>query len=534
MCVLESSGFQRVSAARPPVLAQLPSEGAAELTPGPRDGRDPIRRHCSHRAGRCEEYCASPCRAHQADKPGTSCQCQGRGFFWSTFSATLIGEELGKPFKGQGEAGRDGVVEQMPENRVVGSVVTVKELSNEKYVIGKILRGGMGEVYQLIPVMPFGPTFALKTYQQTATREQFIRGVDHWISLGNHAHIARALVYLEWQSRPSIIGEWYKQTIDNPTAENWPTAKLIHFTLGLLDGLEYAHRVGGIIHQDVKPANILLDTDDQPRLTDFGMARFATRGESIDKLEDINASMMHSVTLGPVGGTPMYMAPELFAGQLPSVQTDIFSLGVTLYQIATGEHPYCGPETRHRLRPALRMRSLELFLQKRGNDVARLVSLITAAVQIDPQMRPNSYRALYQLIGQENASVQDAHGEGIRDVITRASFLRETGRTQESLELLEAAIAERPANPELMNSFAILLLKLDQRQRAYAIWNSAAECLRLTDGRHNRSLYLDPVVTWRTKPKSGGGLLLLRRKASLKRRSVPSFAPALIAQRFTT
>ena len=394
-------------------------------------------------------------------------------------------------------------MEQAPNTPQIGSVVTITELTNEKFVIGKILRGGMGSVYQLIPVAPLGTALALKTYQQSASREQFIREADLWISLGNHAHIARALVYLEWQSQPSIIAEWYKQTVESHTVESWPTAKLINFTTGLVDGLEYAHRVCGIIHQDIKPANILLDRNDEPRLTDFGMARFANRTDGIGSLEDINSSMVHSATLGPIGGTPMYMAPELFAGQPPSVRTDIFSLGVTLYQIATGEHPYCGSETNHRLRPILRTRPLDLFLKKRGNDASRLVSVITAAVQLDPLKRPGSYRALHQLIGQKSPQVRDGRGDSTRDVIVRAGFLRDTGRTQEAMELLQAAIAERPANPELLNSLAVLLLKLGQNQRAYAIWGSAVDCLKVTDGRHNHTLYLDPLVNlaWRLVPE---------------------------------
>jgi len=385
----------------------------------------------------------------------------------------------------------------------IGSIVTVKELSNEKFVIGKILRGGMGEVYQLIPVRPIGPVLALKTYQPTATREQFIREADLWISLGNHAHIARAMLYLEWKSRPAIVGEWYKQTMDSRTAENWPTAKLVNFAAGLLDGLEYAHRVGGIIHQDVKPANILLDRDDEPRLTDFGIARFADRTLAIGNLEDIDSSMVHSMTLGPIGGTPMYMAPELFAGLPPSVQTDIFSLGVTLYEVATGEHPYCGPETNHRLHPILRTKPLDQFLKKRGNDASQLVSLIKAAVQLDLRKRPSSYGVLYQLIGPKSAPVRNSYSDSIRDVIVRAGFLRETGRTQEAIELLETAIAERPANPELLNSFAVLLLKLGEKERAYAIWDSAVDCLKVTNGRHNHSLYLDPLanLAWRLVPE---------------------------------
>jgi hypothetical protein len=61
-------------------------------------------------------------------------------------------------------------MEQTPSAAQVGTVVTLKELSNEKFVIGKILRGGMGEVYQPIPVAPTGSVLALKTYQQTAPR----------------------------------------------------------------------------------------------------------------------------------------------------------------------------------------------------------------------------------------------------------------------------------------------------------------------------------------------------------------------------
>jgi serine/threonine protein kinase len=381
----------------------------------------------------------------------------------------------------------------------VGSVVTIKALSGEKFVIGKILRGGMGEVYQLVPVRPIGPVLALKTYQLAVSREQFIREADLWISLGEQTHIARAMWFLEWDSRPAILGEWYEQTLSHKAAENWSGAKLINLAAGLIDGLEYAHRVGGIIHQDVKPANILLDRDEEPRLTDFGMARFANCTHGLG-LECIDSSMVHAVTLGPVGGTPLYMAPELFAGQPPSVSTDIYSLGVTLYQVATGEHPYCGPETNLRLCPTLRTGPLEIFLKRYGKEVSLLVSLITAALQLDPTKRPSSYGALFRLIGRHSMPTVDCSpGNRVQDLITRAGFLRDTGRTQEAVELLEAGLAERPSNPELLNSFAVLLLKQGQTHRAYAIWASAVDCLKMTHGKHNHVIYLDPLVNlaWR-------------------------------------
>ena len=90
-------------------------------------------------------------------------------------------------------------------------------------------------------------------------------------------------------------------------------------------------------------------------------------------------------------------------------------------------------------------------------------------------------------------------GNRVQDLITRAGFLRDTGRTQEAVELLEAGLAERPSNPELLNSFAVLLLKQGQTHRAYAIWASAVDCLKMTHGKHNHVLYLDPLVnlSWR-------------------------------------
>jgi eukaryotic-like serine/threonine-protein kinase len=118
--------------------------------------------------------------------------------------------------------------------------------------------------------------------------------------------------YVEGQSLERLLD---KGSIPYPRACAW--------TAEVATALAVAHRKG-IIHGDVKPANILISEEGRARLTDFGMARLASR-DSVDS---------------PLLGTPAYWCPEQILGKPQDARSDIFSLGVVLYEMITGNRPF--------------------------------------------------------------------------------------------------------------------------------------------------------------------------------------------------
>jgi serine/threonine-protein kinase len=105
-----------------------------------------------------------------------------------------------------------------------------------------------------------------------------------------------------------------------------PLPTVLDYCAKIADGLEYAH-VSGVIHRDIKPGNIMLLKDGTLRITDFGIARIAASSKT---------------ATGTVMGTPSYMSPEQVSGKRVDGRADLWSLGVMLYELSTGEKPFKG------------------------------------------------------------------------------------------------------------------------------------------------------------------------------------------------
>ncbi|OGR78016.1 MAG: hypothetical protein A2X32_07770 [Elusimicrobia bacterium GWC2_64_44] len=108
-----------------------------------------------------------------------------------------------------------------------------------------------------------------------------------------------------------------------------PVPKVLEYIALSADALGYAHK-NGIVHRDIKPANIMLLDDGSLRVCDFGIARLTESSKT---------------ATGTVLGTPYYMSPEQIAGKKVDGRADLFSLGVTLYEMLTGERPWKGGES---------------------------------------------------------------------------------------------------------------------------------------------------------------------------------------------
>jgi serine/threonine-protein kinase len=114
--------------------------------------------------------------------------------------------------------------------------------------------------------------------------------------------------------------------LNNLIAEGLSVARAIELLAQVAEALGYAHRQG-VIHRDVKPANVLIGRDGDALLADFGIAK-------------IYADTLQLTGEGSMVGTPAYMAPEQLQGKPVDARTDIYALGVVLYQVLTGECPF--------------------------------------------------------------------------------------------------------------------------------------------------------------------------------------------------
>ena len=144
------------------------------------------------------------------------------------------------------------------------------------------------------------------------------------------------------------------------------------------DALAAAH-AAGVIHRDVKPANVLIAPGGRLLLADFGVARLETEDSLVTRS-------------GALLGTPAYMSPEQATGETATARSDLYSLGATLYQLATGGLPYAGPPAK--VMSMIASGGLVAPVRRRPSCGADLSRLIERLMAVDPAARPASALAI--------------------------------------------------------------------------------------------------------------------------------------------
>ncbi len=217
--------------------------------------------------------------------------------------------------------------------RVVGSMaIQPGQIIGDYEVLSQLGYGGIGEVYKVRHVIS-QRVEALKLLRSDRIgdelSERFLREIRLLAGL-SHPHIARLHTAFKADGQVAMVMEFIEgEDLHWKMHSPWPGRAVegIEYTRQVLSALEYAH-AREVIHRDIKPSNVMITPERQALLLDFGMA-FKTAD--------------HSVTRpGFILGSLHYMSPEQVRGERVDARSDLYSTGVTLYEIVTGRRPFEG------------------------------------------------------------------------------------------------------------------------------------------------------------------------------------------------
>lgn len=247
--------------------------------------------------------------------------------------------------------------------------------------------GGMGTVL-LAEDTRLGRYVALKTItgpeaQTPHGRHQLMREARAAAAL-NHPNIAAVHDVLDLNGQVAIVFEYVEgETLAARIAQGpLPPKQAVDIAIQLADALSIAH-AHGIVHRDLKPANVILDDAGRAKILDFGIARIPPR--------DATAPLTVGTVAGGLLGTPGYAAPEQWVSQEVDARSDIYALGVVLFEMLAGERPFGRSGV---------MTIAEEMLQKDPPHIrtrvptvpGELDALVSAAMARDPDARPQTAR----------------------------------------------------------------------------------------------------------------------------------------------
>src|SRR5881227_189461 len=249
----------------------------------------------------------------------------------------------------------------------------VGDVLSDRYELEELVgSGGMSSVYRAHDRL-LDRKVALKIlheqYTEDADYVERFRREARAVAALSHPNIVTVIDRGEHENKQFIVfeyveGENLKRLIERRGPA--PVTTALELAIQIARGLSFAHQQG-LVHRDVKPQNVLLNGDGQAKVTDFGIAR------SLD--------VAHGMTqTGTVLGTSDYIAPEQASGRPVDAKTDVYSLGVVLYELLTGDVPFPGENF-----VAVAMKHINEpppdLLEKRPDVPLRVAAIVDRALQ---------------------------------------------------------------------------------------------------------------------------------------------------------
>lgn len=265
-------------------------------------------------------------------------------------------------------------------------------------IADKIGEGGHGAVYRAYQPAIKREVAIKVILPERARQSEFVQRFEteaRLVARLEHPHIVPLYDYWQDDKGACLVMRWLPSNLRMLLRQQnmLPLARVNQLLEQIAMALSVAHQ-GGVIHRDLKPENILLDERGNAYLTDFGIAKSLTDDS-------------HITGTGTLLGTPAYLSPEQCASQPVSARSDIYSLGIMLYEMLAGEHPFTGSGvgvliSKHLQEP------LPFITEKRPDLPAEIDDILQKATAKTPQERFSSVLELAMAFHDAASVTQDA------------------------------------------------------------------------------------------------------------------------------
>ena len=409
---------------------------------------------------------AQPVDGSLSDQTGTLAEGGGSGSV-GDIAGTVLQEAVQAPGE-RAEPSRVGQTAVDASETEAGRIWRVGEVIEDAYEVRGGAKGSMGVVY-FVHHRNWNTMLAVKSplpklFRDELHKAQYIKEAETWVDLGLHpnavsAYYVRTIgdiprIFLEYVDEGDL-GRWIRDGRANELET------LLDIAVQVSEGMEQAHRKG-LVHRDLKPGNVMMTSDGEAKVTDFGLALALAQGE-----EEPGAAERG---VRRVVGTPEYMAPEQWRGPANVGQAaDVYAFGIILYEMLCGRRPFEPAAPTRPARLALEQHHCQSPVpdpgQFRPDAPESLVSFILKCLAKDPEGRHPDFegmsdrlRQIYEAeVGQPYPREEpDEVGLRTDSLNNRALSLLDLNRPEEARTLLDEAVRLNAGHLEAAFNRALL------------------------------------------------------------------------------